>query len=509
MVFQSMLTGLPNGEIKLNHNEPNFFADLNLDLIIEGISKKHEKYGVKALLMTPLSKTEDIKYRQEVFTDLEVHDTLDAIRVFSDEMKSVLARISSLSDLFDIQREGELLDSAKVYSVSLRKLLDALRKAEVKSVALRGFKDYLETYFSSGTFQDLETDIEEAEGRVSSIAYYLIIKSGRVTVRRPDSDTLDYSNEVLSVFSKFKETQHEPIKPKSGRSYGIGHVQAEVLKLLEKVYPEEFKKLREFSSVHREFVDKTILRVFNEMQFYLAYIEYLEAPKRVGLSFCTPEFTEDKNIEVNSSFDLALAVKLSKANKSVIPNDFHLESKERILVITGPNNDGKTTFSRSIGQVFYLASLGLPVPGTKATITLQDNIFTHFERSEKIENLRGKLEDDLLRIHNIIENCTDRSVVIINEMLSSTTVGDATSIGKKILQLIVKRDCLCVFVTFIDEFSHFGTAVSMVAQVEAENPEIRTHRIIREPSNGLVYAIALAHKHKISYQDIRERIGYG
>lgn len=502
-----MLTGFPNKEIKLNDKEPEFFTDLNLDLIVEGIAKRYERYEVKSLLMTPLSDMEDIIYRQKVFSDLGDRQVLDALRGFSEDMKNVMVSLSSLPDLFDIQREGKLLGTAKDYSISLRRLFDALNKNRINSTALINFKVYLEDYFSSRYFRDLERDIEETDRRMTSVTYYLIIKAGKVTVRKSDSGAFDYSNEIQSVFSKFREARHEPLKMSRKSDYGIGHVQAEVLKLLEKIYPEEFRKLREFSSTHKEFVDKTIIKAFNELQFYLACIEYMGGPKGIGLHFCIPEFTGNKNIEIKSGFDLALAAKLSKANGPVVTNDLYLGSKERILVVTGPNNGGKTTLARSIGQIFYLASLGLPVPGKSATISLQDNIFTHFERAEKIENLRGRLEDDLVRINGIVKNCTDRSIVVINEMLSSATVKDATSMGKKILSLIEKSDCLCVFVTFLDELSHFDKAVSMVAQVRPENPEIRTFKIVRELSNGLVYAKALAHKHRVSYQDIKERIG--
>ena len=98
--------------------------------------------------------------------------------------------------------------------------------------------------------------------------------------------------------------------------------------------------------------------------------------------------------------------------------------------MTGPNNGGKTTFARSFGQAFYLAALGLPIPGTEARLFLADKIYTHFEKSEEPENLRGKLEDDLVRMRKILDLATERSIIIINEMLSSTTSNDAIQISQ-------------------------------------------------------------------------------
>ena len=154
--------------------------------------------------------------------------------------------------------------------------------------------------------------------------------------------------------------------------------------------------------------------------------------------------------------------------------------------------------------MLFLGNMGLPVPGKDAKLNFYDNIFTHFEKSENLDNLRGKLEDDLQRIKGIIEKSTKNSIIIINEMLSSAMLSDASILGREIIKMIRDKRSRAFYVTFIDSLSDMDDSVRMSAQVN-ENFE-RTYKIIKDYENRSAYAKSLADKYNLTKDKLMERI---
>jgi DNA mismatch repair ATPase MutS len=98
-------------------------------------------------------------------------------------------------------------------------------------------------------------------------------------------------------------------------------------------------------------------------------------------------------------------------------------------------------------------------------------------------------------------------VVIMNESFGSTTLHDALVVGSEVVGQLIDLDVLAVFVTFVDELASLApSTTSMMSTVVAEDPAVRTYRVVRKPADGLAYAAALAEKYGLSYESLRRRI---
>ncbi|HOW10169.1 MAG TPA: hypothetical protein PLX08_10250 [Bacteroidales bacterium] len=490
-------------------SEPDCFADLNLDQIIESVTTGKEEYNLKPFFYYPLKNISNILYRQEIMRDLEKESVMERISEFSAKMKEIRRLLSRVAKLYyNYHRERWFLEVVEIYCKTIEELGDGLLREDIKSAGLNSFREYLKSYINSESYRLLVSETKTIITGLSSIRYCVHYRDLRVQVRSFGSET-DYNREIESAFSKFKHDQVKNYMVEyASASMDMNHVEAQILDGVANLFPGIFSRLESFYNINRNFLDNTIIKFDREIQFYVAYLDYTRNLKKKGLKFCYPVVTkETKEIFNIEGYDLALAYKLINEKSGVVTNDFHLRGKERTIIVSGPNQGGKTTFARMVGQLHYLASLGCPVAGEKSQLFLFNKLFTHFEKEEKIQNLRGKLQDDLIRIHKILEEAGDESIIILNEIFTSTTLQDQIFLSRKIMQRITELDLICIWVTFIDELASFSKSnVSMISKVVPENPSLRTFKIVRGPADGLAYAMSIAEKYRLNYESLRERL---
>jgi DNA mismatch repair protein MutS len=487
---------------------PEFFVDLNLDQIVETITAGKSEYNLKPFYFTPSHDLNTVHYRQEILRDFENDLLFEYIASFAQQMRETrgcLAQAANLSHPF--QKDSWFLDAVELYCDTISRLLRDLSSVDLQSSGFLAFRGYLNAYINSDRFTSLLAETKTLKADLSTVRYCVLIKGCGFKVRKYESE-LDYSANVEETFAKFKQGAAKSYSAKFPSWPYMNSVEAKVLDFVALLYPEIFAHLASYRTKNGNYLDEKLGAFDREIQFYISYLEYIASFRKAGLPFCYPQLSNTcKAVRACETFDLSLALTLVRQESSIVCNDFYLRDKERIFVVSGPNQGGKTTFARTFGQLHYLASLGCLIPGREAQLFLCDRIFAHFEKEENIKNLRGKLEDDLFRIRQILDQITSQSIVIMNESFTSTTLRDAIFLNKKILKTIIQFDALCVCVTFIDELASLSEkTVSMVSTVVPENPASRTYKVLRKPADGLSYAISIAEKHRLTYRALKERL---
>lgn len=493
-------------------DKPAFFKDLNLDQVLTPVLKKRNEFELECFFYTSLHDSKIIEYRQGVMQELENDEirvmftgfskTIYDLRRYMSFIRTSLTSDDSYNNNYLMR--GRMLDYADRYCFVVSELSDSLSKLSLNSAGLRSFAEYLFSYCGSEDYTRLRTHIKRLHDELSTVEYCMLIKSGTIRVRKYEGQP-DHSEQILTIFEKFRQGKVKDYRKNMLEEPYADHVEAAVLNMVAGLYGDVFEDLNSFCSKYINFDDETILRFSREIQFYFSWLDYIRPLQNIGLRFNYPKLCDSaEHLYCSDGFDLALA---SVAGDKTVTNDFVLNTPEHIIVITGPNQGGKTTFARTFGQIHYLASLGLCVPGKEAALYLFDSILTHFGREEDLSAMNGKLQDDLVRLHELLKTATRRSIIIINEIFSSTTLSDALYLGSHMMDSISALGAPSVVVSFLDELaSHGADTVSMMSTVDKDDPAARTYRVIRKPPDGLAYAVHLAEKHGLTYEQLSRRI---
>lgn len=487
---------------------PECLHDLNLDQVFAAATAGREDYDLLPVFHLPLSSIDAVRYRHEVFQDFENPDVSACVTSFSDRVRRVRQSLLETRKIYyELQRQRQGLDTIAEYCEAVSALTRALTVAALRSRGLIQLRQFLDDYTRSMAFGSLAAETETLQADLSAITYAVHIEGKRIEVCRYGGEP-DYATEVLETFAKFSQSVVAPPDFRLRSSSEMNHIEAAILDRVARLFPEVFSALAQYCDRHRDFLDPVICGFERDAQFYLAWLEYLRPLQKAGYGVCYPDVSRsEKSSRGSGAFDLALAQSLVRDGAAVVINDFALREPERIAVVSGANQGGKTTFARMMGQVHYLAGIGCLVAGREAVLPFVDQVLTHFDREERVETLSGKLEESLERMHGLLERATPFSLLIMNESFDSTTVSDALFLSREILRRVMERDMLCVCVTFLDELASLSErTVSYVATVDERDPARRTHKVIRRPAEGLAYAMAIAEKYGLTYERVKDRI---
>src|SRR6266568_4822510 len=125
-----------------------------------------------------------------------------------------------------------------------------------------------------------------------------------------------------------------------------------------------------------------------------------------------------------------------------------------IIVITGANTGGKSTFMRSLGLAQLMMQAGMFVPAETFSAEVRDGVFTHYRREEDVTMESGKLDEELSRMSEIVDKLTPRSMMLFNESFAATNEREGSEIARQITNALLERGIKICFVTHLYEFAH-------------------------------------------------------
>jgi hypothetical protein len=344
-----------------------------LDQVIAAVTRWRDEYDLAPLFRQPVRDPAVIGYRHDVMRDLDDQALVDAILGFARGMR-IVRQHRALADSISHRHEQAiwLLESARTYTTTVRRLTADLRDAAPASQGLRAVLDHLDDHVASAAFTELVDDVAQVTRRLAAVTYRLHVVDLRITVSA-DDDPVDYGHQVEATFERFRQDDRDDQRREAAPSGKLNDVEAAVLDRVARLHPETFGALEDFRTRHADHLDPAVVTFDREIQFYLAYLDHITPLRRAGLSLCYPEVDVDGGPELvaREAFDIALAGKLAVRGERVVANDVRLTGDERILVVSGANQGGKTTFARTVGQLHHLAGLGCPVPAREARLSLR------------------------------------------------------------------------------------------------------------------------------------------
>jgi DNA mismatch repair protein MutS len=208
------------------------------------------------------------------------------------------------------------------------------------------------------------------------------------------------------------------------------YITPELKQFEDKVLGARDKSLAREKALYDQLLDKLIERLLS-LQATAAALAALDvlanlAERAIALKYCKPELVEDAIIEISAGRHPVVEQFL---DGPFVPNDLAFAERRRMLIITGPNMGGKSTFMRQTALLVVLARMGSYVPASSARIGPVDRIFTRIGASDDLAGGRSTFMLEMTEAANILNNATDHSLVLMDEIGRGTSTYDGLSLA--------------------------------------------------------------------------------
>ncbi len=460
-----------------------------------------------------------IRWRQAVFDDFMQNPKL------MEQITNLLPTLADLQmghNLLGKRQRGDLLEVAdrlselEMYLNAVQSLFGMLDKASLRSEGMQAILTTLRGLIEDKDFQTLREELPKLQKPLQNIMSLTVGINLDVQLH-PIAVTLLSINERPFAESKSLLSRligNTPVPADENPLAPLHRVPADVdqrplsplYQDLERVIAQSTKPVARALLRFVKISAAPLVGLEFELAFYSAAAALVRRLSAKGITFCQPEIivAEARRTEITDLMNILIVAR----EGSSVPNDVNFGESARIGILTGPNSGGKTTYLRTVGLAHVLAQAGLPIPARAAKLSPIDAIFTHFPA---VETQQGRLAEETARLREICLHVTDRSLVLLNESLSSTTPGEALNLAEEIIAALRAIGVRGIFATHLldlaDRIPQIEARIagdcrliSLVADVEHTTDDrlLPTFKIIPGQPLKSGYAQEIARKHGIS-----------
>ncbi len=472
-----------------------------------------------------------IAYRTETFADMLAHKELG-------EMLNDLMPI--LGDVIELRRleadsgdtEAYLLSITEIelYISSIETLhrtLSAIRP-KLTGRAFGTLADRIIELAESDYYRELNKKLSELTSRVREIKSVTVGVNLDAQLRPKNAGVLSINNEPFKsgdVLEKilrldFKNDDYTCI----ANLVPFGKRQTEDQKMalslaFNSAINEVYKSsLRSWKKIVQSYVLENtdfLLNLMPEIELLVKGTRLMEELLARGCKLCIPTILPEaeRGFRAWGLYNPAVALKVED---EIVTNDLIFDENASIYVLSGPNRGGKSVITCALGLAQAMMQLGLCVPADRAEISPCDAIFTHFPSITTDTIDKGRLGEECVRLNDIFDRLSDRSLVLLDESLSSTGSFEGAAIATEVLAGLSRAKCRCLFSTHLHELAaeidrinartaefDGGKIDTLVAGIEEGK---RSFKINRAKPDGKSYARDIAAKYGLSYESIMQKI---
>lgn len=478
------------------------------------------------IMMTPCRSAAEIRYRQDI-----IKDSIENER-FVTEVYEIVAKMLS-----DWNQMGRHLTSKSTGRDNVQKLVTRIHELILFTKTLDKIKFRLEKYrdnFTSEGFKNLSDNLcaeytDEVQKKIRSI-----INAISFYITEADNDSLtptEYKPRIvidcgIGGGGKFTDVQLVEVETVAKRYRDPKSTIAKVQSFINAKTPNsvpcdntmdadkqstalEFGVVKYLVSFCEPFMS-TFENFFDKLHFQLAFykgaINLKHHLLRFGVDFCYPSVCAKDRLAFT---DLKEFVMCIEQQVEAVGNTCTIDPK-MLIIITGANQGGKSTFLRSIGIAQVMMQCGLMVPAKSYESGIFTSLFMHFTRREDSEMNSGRLDEELNRMDQIINNLGPDSLILLNESFATTTEKDGSVIAYDIIKALNEVGVKIITVTHLLSFAQKVYAEVKAGEAAGNSTDVTFFCAERLPNGKRTYKIIQSVPELTSfgldlYEDIIER----